>query len=151
MDRSNAFVLLGGVGVGKSSLFRLLFNKSEAVRKTQAVVFESNRGLDTPGEFFSHPRLYHALIQTLVDVGTIVYVHDGTDRLCRLPPGLLKIYSGKRLVGVITKIDKPECDLEFIEKLLRENGFDDRIFKISNMQQESVVELRNYLFSGQTD
>ncbi|RJF92065.1 EutP/PduV family microcompartment system protein [Noviherbaspirillum saxi] len=150
MDRSNAFVLVGAVGAGKSSLFNVLFDKEEAALKTQAVVFETG-GMDTPGEFFSHPRLYNALIQTVSDVGTIVYVHDGTDRTCRLPPGMLRVYGGKRVVGAITKIDMPECDPDFAERLLRENGVNDAIFRVSSRVRETVGPLKRFLFGELSD
>jgi ethanolamine utilization protein EutP len=145
MDRSESFVLVGGVEAGKSTLFNALFDKKEAVRKTQAVEFETDRGVDTPGEFFSHPRLYHALLQTVADVGTIVYVHDCSDVACRLPPGLLNVYAGKRIVGVISKTDRAECDPDAAERLLREHGIAGPIFRVSAYEPETLAELREFL------
>ena len=40
---------------------------------------------DTPGEYFSHPRWYHALITTLQDVDTLIYIHAANDKQSRLP------------------------------------------------------------------
>lgn len=150
MKRPPSFMLLGAVEAGKSTLFNMLFGKNERVRKTQAIEFESC-GIDTPGEFFSHPRLYHALINTSSDVDTLVYVHACDSEECRLPPGLLSVYSGKRLVGVITKTDLPDCDAERAEQLLRSKGFSGPIFRISVRDPEGVEALRRYLFSDMTD
>ena len=44
--------------------------------------------IDTPGEYFSHPRWYHALITTLQDVDMLIYVHGANDPESRLPAGL---------------------------------------------------------------
>ncbi|MBV8125761.1 MAG: hypothetical protein JOY60_11575 [Burkholderiaceae bacterium] len=151
MDRSNAFVLVGCVGAGKSSLFQALFDKDEPARKTQAVVFEGDRGVDTPGEFFSHPRMYTALIQTTADVGTLVYVHDGTEANFRMPPGLLSVYRGKRVVAVITKTDLPDCDADRAERLLRRNGFDGQIFRVSQADPDSIRRLRSELLPSTTN
>lgn len=61
-----AFV--GSVGAGKTTLFNALQGDYTLARKTQAVEFNDNGDIDTPGEYFSHPRWYHALITTLQDV-----------------------------------------------------------------------------------
>ena len=140
----HAFMLLGPVGAGKSTLFQALLGHVAVVRKTQAAEFE-NGCIDTPGEYFSHPRLYHALINTCSSVDTIVYVHPCNDLEHRLPPGLLTIYEGKRLIGVITKTDLPDGRPDQIEEMLRDNGFSGPIFRISNRDQRSVECLRTYL------
>ena len=139
-----AFVLIGPVGAGKSTLFKALFGLKEDVRKTQSVEFEDG-GIDTPGEYFSHPRLYHALISTSSDVTTLVYVHPCNELEHRLPPGLLTVYEGKRLVGAITKTDLPDAKPDHIEDMLRGNGFSGPIFRISSRDRQSIEPLRAYL------
>ena len=62
-----AFV--GSVGAGKTTLFNALQGNYTLARKTQAVEFNDKGDIDTPGEYFNHPRWYHALITTLQDVG----------------------------------------------------------------------------------
>ncbi len=52
-----AFV--GTVGAGKTTLFNALQGNYTLARKTQAVEFNDNGDIDTPGEYFSHPRWYH--------------------------------------------------------------------------------------------
>jgi ethanolamine utilization protein EutP len=145
MDRSQAFVLVGAVGAGKSSLFQALLRKDGPARKTQAVVYEGSVALDTPGEFFSHPRMYTALIQTTADVGTVVYVHDCSDTTCRLPPGLLDVYGRKRVLAVISKTDLPGCDPDAAEALLRRHGFQGAIRRVSLADPASIDALRDEL------
>jgi ethanolamine utilization protein EutP len=143
MDRP-AFMLMGPVGAGKSTLFKALFDHEDTVRKTQTVEFE-NGCIDTPGEYFSYPRLYHALINTSSNVDTLVYVHPSNELEHRLPPGLFTIYEGKQLVGVITKTDLPDGKPDHIEDMLRGNGFSGAIFRTSSRDQQSIERLRAYL------
>jgi ethanolamine utilization protein EutP len=144
---SSAFILVGPIGAGKTTLFKALFGSEEAVRKTQVVEFE-NGGIDTPGEYFSHPRLYHALLSTFSDVNTLVYVHPSNEPEHRLPPGLLRVYEGKRLAGVITKTDLPDAKPDQIEDMLRGNGFIGPIFRISSRDRHSIEGLKTYLLDG---
>jgi ethanolamine utilization protein EutP len=146
----SAFMLMGEVDAGKTTLFNLLYGREEAARKTQALEFE-NSGIDTPGEFFSHPRLYHALINTSSDVDVLVYVHSCDDDECRLPPGLLNVYGDKRLVGVITKTDLPGCDPGLAESMLRNAGVSGPIFRVSNRHPGSIAPLKRYLFGDETE
>lgn len=80
-----AFV--GSVGAGKTTLFNALQGNYTLARKTQAVEFNDKGDIDTPGEYFSHPRWYHALITTLQDVDMLIYVHGANDPESRLLPG----------------------------------------------------------------
>lgn len=91
-----AFV--GSVGAGKTTLFNALQGNYTLARKTQAVEFNDKGDIDTPGEYFSHPRWYHALITTLQDVDMLIYVHGANDPESRLPAGLLDIGVSKRSV-----------------------------------------------------
>lgn len=96
-----AFV--GAVGAGKTTLFNALRGNYSLARKTQAVEFNDHGDIDTPGEYFSHPRWYHALITTLQDVDTLIYVHAANDKESRLPAGLLDVGTRKRHIAVISK------------------------------------------------
>lgn len=145
VDRSHAFMLAGPIGAGKTTLFNMLFDRPGDAYKTQAVEYEADIGLDTPGEFFSHPRLYRALINTASDVGTLIYVQAADDFECRMPPGLLGIYRDKPVIGVITKTDVAGADPARVEALMRAHGITGRIFRISSRQPLSVLPLRRIL------
>lgn len=145
VDRSHAFMLAGPIGAGKTTLFNILFDRSGDAYKTQAIEYEADIGLDTPGEFFSHPRLYHALINTASDVGTLIYVQAADDFECRMPPGLLGIYRDKPLIGVITKTDVKGADPDKVEALMRTHGITGRIFRVSARQPGTVLPLRRLL------
>lgn len=142
---STKFMLVGQIGAGKTTLFNRLFGIGGVARKTQVMEFEGRDGIDTPGEYFSHPRLYYALITQSADVERLVYVHPADVRECRLPPGLLSVYNDKRIDGVITKKDLPGVELETIERMLRAAGIGGRIFSVSRDDPTALAELRNYL------
>lgn len=143
------FVLVGPIDAGKSTLFNALLGRDEPALKTQAIEFEPGFGVDTPGEFISHPRMYHALLQTVADVPIIVYVHDCNDTEFRIPPGLMDVYRQKTLIGVITKIDTEGCDPKSAENLLRNNGFKGDIYHVSVNLAETLKPLRKVLMLDQ--
>lgn len=49
------------------------------MRKTQALEYDAQGCIDTPGEFFSHPRLFHALINSTAECELLIYVHPAND------------------------------------------------------------------------
>lgn len=138
-----AFV--GAVGAGKTTLFNALQGNYALARKTQAVEFNDNGDIDTPGEYFSHPRWYHALITSLQDVETLIYIHAADDKESRLPAGLLDIGARKRHIAAISKTDLPGADVEYTRQLLRAAGFQEPIFELNSHDPKSVQSLIDYL------
>lgn len=149
MNAAQTFMLIGEIEAGKTTLINALFGKDEAARKTQAIEFEGN-GMDTPGEYFSHPRLYSALITSAPDVDTLVYVHPADHADCRIPPGLLDIYAHKNIVGVITKTDLPQAQPDAVETMMRSHGIQGPIFRISPQDEAALTALRAYLLPDRT-
>jgi ethanolamine utilization protein EutP len=147
--RIDRFMLIGEIGVGKTTLFNLLFGKDALARKTQVMEFEGRTGIDTPGEYFSHPRLYHTLITMAADVDTLVYVHPANAFECRLPYGLLDIYAGKSIDGIVTKTDLPDADLARVQQLLREAGVSGQIFPVASNDAASIDAVRRYLLANE--
>src|SRR5690606_2714704 len=136
--RMKRIAFVGTVGAGKTTLFNALQGNYSLARKTQAVEFNENGDIDTPGEYFSHPRWYHALITTLPDVDTLIYVHAAYDKQSRLPAGLLDIGTRKRHIAVISKADVPDADVAATRHLLRETGFHEPIFALNNHDPQSL-------------
>ncbi|HQF43168.1 MAG TPA: EutP/PduV family microcompartment system protein [Ignavibacteriaceae bacterium] len=144
-DKLTNFILIGGVGVGKTSLFNMLLGIEDEAMKTQALVYHNEKTVDTPGEYFDSPRLYSAIIQTMSDIDTIIYVHPANSTERKLPHGLFQIYNSKRLVGVISKTDLPDADVDAVEEILRDFGIDGEIFKVSIYSESSIDKLREFL------
>lgn len=139
------FMLIGQIGAGKTTLFNCLFDKDEVARKTQVMEFEGDSGIDTPGEYFSHPRMYHALITMAADVERLVYVHPADVFDCRLPYGLLDVYAGKTIDAIVSKMDVPGADLTRVAQLLRDVGVSGQIFPVSSSDPASIERVRRHL------
>ncbi len=139
--------MIAGDLAGKTTLFNALQGNYTLARKTQTVEFNDNGDIDTPGEYFSHPRWYHALITTLQDVDMLIYVHGANDPESRLPAGLLDIGVSKRQIAVISKTDMPDADVAATRKLLLETGFEEPIFELNSHDPQSVQQLVDYLAS----
>ena len=139
------YVFVGSVGVGKTSLFNALMGDYELARKTQAVDYNLMGGIDTPGEFFSHPHLYKAMISTTTEAEIIIYVHSAEDQICRLPRGILDIYNNKTIVTVITKVDMPDVDLPTVRKVLVECGLKEPFLEINTQNPKDVQIVADYL------
>lgn len=139
------YVFVGSVGVGKTSLFNALMGDYELARKTQAVDYNLMGGIDTPGEFFSHPHLYKAMISTTTEAEIIIYVHSAEDQICRLPRGILDIYNNKTIVTIITKVDLPDVDLPTVRKVLVECGLKEPFLEINTQNPKDVQMVADYL------
>lgn len=136
------FVFIGAISAGKTTLFNALRGVAGEPMKTQAVEYDENGCMDTPGEFFSHPFMYNALINTTAEADILVYVHAADDPECRMPSGLLDVYNERRIIGVITKVDLPRVDLPAVHELLRSHGIPEPIFEVSGANPASLTTLQ---------
>tara|TARA_R110000868_G_scaffold411749_1_gene708666 strand:+ start:17086 stop:17649 length:564 start_codon:yes stop_codon:yes gene_type:complete len=143
------FVLVGAVHCGKTALMQALLGDKGEVFKTQAAIFHDGHVIDTPGEFIGRRSYYGALLSTIVDVSTIVYLQPANSVIFALPAGLLHVYPNKRVVGVISKIDLPDADVATVSRLLYDNTIPTPHFATSVVTGSGVAELRDYLISLQ--
>ena len=143
------FVVVGEVGCGKTALMNALLNSNDAVLKTQAVVFHPHNVIDTPGEFIGRRSYYGALLATIAEISTIVYLQAANNPLFSMPGGLMQVYPKKRVIGVISKIDLPDADIPATRALLRENSIAEPWFETSVETGQGIDKLRNYLMTLQ--
>ena len=139
------FVFIGEVGAGKTTLLNALEGDFSLARKTQAVEFSDGGGVDTPGEYFSHPRFYSALINTLSDCHTLIYVHSANNFECRIPSGLFDIYPSARCFAVITKKDAKDANVDLVKNLLKQHGFVEPIFVVNALNSKDLQPLKKQL------
>ncbi len=140
------YVLLGAVGAGKSTLFQLLHDRTaNEARKTQAMDYDLAGSVDTPGEFFSNPHFYPAMLSATAEAEVLLYVHAADDRECRVPPGFLSIYSHITVACVITKADLPDADVAETESLLRQWGLPEPFFVLGHGMSEKLQILQEWL------
>ncbi|MFT7338556.1 MAG: ethanolamine utilization protein EutP [Marinobacter maritimus] len=144
------FVLVGDVGSGKTALTLALLESTDELLKTQAVVFHPSHVVDTPGEFTSRPAYYGALLATIAEISTVVYLQPANSRAFSLPPGLLHVYPDKRVIGVVSKTDLPDADTESACRVMVDHNISPPYFLTSTATGEGVADLRSFLISLQT-
>jgi ethanolamine utilization protein EutP len=136
-------MMIGAIEAGKSSLVRALIGDEQPARKTQALEYR-DWVIDTPGEYSENPMFYRTLMATSLEAGIVVMVQDATRDRNYFPPGFSQGFP-QSCVGVITKMDHPEADVQRAEQYLRQSLGDARIFRTSSVTNEGVPELRDFL------
>jgi len=137
-------MLVGAVESGKTTLVKVL-NKEDAgkVTKTQALEY-SACSIDTPGEFVENPAYYRALFSTSLEADAVVFIQDATRSRSIFPPGFAAAFS-KQTIGVVTKIEHPQADMERAKSFLGSLGLSGPIALVSAFTGEGIEEIRKIL------
>lgn len=136
-------MIIGAIEAGKSSLVKALMGDEQPARKTQALEFR-DWVIDTPGEYSENPMYYRTLMATALEAGIIVMVQDATRERNYFPPGFAQGFP-QSCIGVITKMDHPQANVERAEEFLRQSLGEASIFRTSSYTSEGVPELRAFL------
>ena len=142
-----SFAVIGEVDAGKSALITRLVDPEGNQRKTQVPIFYSGSVIDTPGEYVDNRAWNGPLLSTISGVNTIVYLQPANAKRFSSPPGLLRVYPNKRLIGVISKVDIDDADINNAELLLESNGIKGPYFYTSIFDENSINKLREFLCS----
>lgn len=138
-------MLVGSSGAGKTTLTQYLTNQQLCYRKTQAVEVVHGHFIDTPGEFLERRNLYGALSVTAADVDAVALVQSATDESTMFSPGFGTMFSGKPVVGIVTKTDLAgEEQLERADRYLDDAGATVR-FRVSSITGQGMTELDQWL------
>ncbi|HWQ43798.1 MAG TPA: EutP/PduV family microcompartment system protein [Desulfosporosinus sp.] len=132
-------LLIGGIGAGKTSLKQMLMNEQLSYRKTQMLDF-SQTFIDCPGEYLEIPRFYHVLIDTSFQVSEIWALQDATKLRTFYPPKFAKVFN-KPIIGIITKVDLPEANVEQAISFLAYAGITEPCYLTSIMNGEGYSPL----------
>lgn len=139
--RNGKVMLIGPIGSGKSTLTKRLLEDPTPALKTQALHY-LDWIIDTPGEYSENPLFYRSLIATALEAKVLLIIQDATRSHQMLPPSFSQ---GFPLVpiGVITKIDHPDANLNKAELLLRQVLPNREIFRVSSVTLQGIDELRS--------
>lgn len=139
-------IFMGQTGSGKTTLCQKLNESVIEYRKTQAVErYEDS--IDTPGEYMENRHFYNALIMSAVDAEMIALVADPTSPYQAIPPAFAGIF-GKKVIGIITKIDLVEdSQVDKAKKELKAAGAFP-IFPVDTLSEKGISDLRDYLEEG---
>ncbi len=128
-------MMIGKIGCGKTTLGQRLTGQQVHYHKTQSIQVLGNDIVDTPGEYLEQKQFYKALIVTAVEADVILLLLSAVDEQNAFSPRMNTMFSGKPMIGVITKTDlcsDPEQILQARELLemagageIIETGFGD--------------------------
>jgi ethanolamine utilization protein EutP len=113
-------MLIGETFSGKSSLIRALSEDVYTPRRAMAVEY-FGRFVNTPGEFLENRRFYHALITSAADCDTLFFVQDTTRNSCLFPPLFASMFN-RKIIGILSKIDKEKSNSTLATRFLENAG-----------------------------
>ena len=137
-------ILIGGTKAGKTTLLRVLKGKEykKIDVRTQSLEFEE-QVIDTPGEYIENRQYYTALISAAQEAEIIALIVDATADQFFLPPTFASIFT-RPVIGVVTKIDSEEADIEYAKDVLNMAGAE-KIFLTSSLTGKGIEKLSNYI------
>jgi ethanolamine utilization protein EutP len=138
-------ILIGPRGVGKTSLMQRLRELPLSYKKTQAAEYYDSI-VDTPGEFIQYRRYYSALQMLTHEVDIACLCLSAEGGVNSFPPNFAQTLS-KPCIGIVTHIDiiKDKRQIDRAHEHLESAGVD-KIFDISSITDEGIVELKEFLF-----
>ncbi len=138
-------IFVGMIGCGKTTLIQRLQDDELIYTKTQTAEFIGNY-IDTPGEYLEKRSLYRAIITLACEADVIAVLQDCGSDECYFPQGFAATFP-KPVIGIATKIDKPESNPKRALEFLEQTGAE-RFFITSALTGEGVAELLDYINSN---
>lgn len=136
-------MLIGRTSCGKTTLIQKLMNEEVKYKKTQSVIYKS-KIIDTPGEYVENKMFYKSLLVLSADAKVIVLVQSAVDGATLFPPKFSTMFSKKEIIGVITKTDLENANIERSKRFLLEAGATE-VFTIGFNDEKGLEEIRKRL------
>lgn len=141
-------MLIGRTGCGKTTLTQKLMNEEVKYKKTQAVTYKS-KIIDTPGEYVENKIYYKSLLVLSADAKIIILVQSSIDGATLFPPKFSTMFPKKEVIGLVTKIDLENADVERSKKFLLEAGATE-IFTIGLNDEEGLEAIKKRLVMNES-
>lgn len=138
-------MLVGKTESGKTTLTQRINGIDINYQKTQMVSFEDNI-IDTPGEYIENKFYYKALTVTASNADVIAFVQSALDDDTFFPPKFSTMFTGKIIIGIITKKDL-QLDCSKAESFLRCAGAEE-IYYMGLDDEIEIVRLKERLGIG---
>lgn len=135
-------IFMGRSGSGKTTLIEALKGEDLVYRKTQYIDYSENF-MDTPGEYAEGNDLGGALAVYSYEADVVGLVLCATDDFCIFPPACAPV-ANRPVIGIVTKCDEPDANLELAKMRLELCGCH-RIFFTSSKEKQGIEELLTYL------
>ena len=135
-------ILIGRVAAGKTTLTQALRGEDIHYYKTQYINYLDTI-IDTPGEYTELRQTSGALALYAYEADIVGLVLSANEPYSIFSPCITSLVN-REVVGIITGIDKPDANVERVERWLRLAGCK-KIFPLSAYTGEGVKDLLNYL------
>jgi len=136
-------MLIGKTGCGKTTLIQRLKGEEIKYRKTQSLQYHEDI-LDTPGEYLENRRFHNILSNLSFKYDIVFLVQSSVDVMNLFPPNFSKNFNGRKVFGIVTKMDLKENKSDLAEKFLLSAGAE-KIFKISSKKNIGLDSLRHII------
>ena len=135
-------MLIGRVAAGKTTLTQALRGEEIQYYKTQYVNYHDTV-IDTPGEYTERRETSGALALYAYEADVVGLVLSANEPYSIFSPCLTSMVN-REVIGIISGIDKPDANVERVERWLRLAGCK-KIFPISSITGEGLSELAAFL------
>ncbi|MBR5448697.1 MAG: EutP/PduV family microcompartment system protein [Clostridia bacterium] len=135
-------ILIGRVAAGKTTLTQALRGEDIHYYKTQYINYLDTI-IDTPGEYTELRQTSGALALYAYEADIVGLVLSANEPYSIFSPCITSLVN-REVVGIITGIDKPDANVERVERWLRLAGCK-KIFPLSAYTGEGLKDLLNYL------
>ncbi len=135
-------ILMGRVAAGKTTLTQALRGEQLHYCKTQYINYNDTI-IDTPGEYTEINKLGAALALYAYEADVVGIVISSNEPFCVFPPNITCLVN-REVVGIITGVDKPDADVERVERWLRNCGCE-KLFYVSSYTGEGLDTIIEYL------
>ena len=135
-------ILVGRVAAGKTTLTQALKGEQLHYCKTQYINYFDTI-IDTPGEYTEVKQLGAALALYAYEADIVGIVISANEPFCVFPPAITCMVK-REVIGIISGIDKPDANIERVERWLRLAGCK-KIFPVSAITGEGLSDIIAYL------
>ena len=135
-------ILIGRVAAGKTTLRQALMGEKPHYYKTQYVNY-LDTVIDTPGEYTELRQTSGALALYSYEADVVGLVLSANEPYSIFSPCITSLVN-REVIGIISGIDKPDANVERVERWLRLAGCK-RIFPVSAMTGEGLDKILEFL------
>lgn len=135
-------IFVGRSECGKTTLTQALRGEKITYHKTQ-FINHSELVIDTPGEYIQTKHLGGAIALYSYEADVVGLLQSAAESYSLYPPCVTAM-STRKVIGIVTQIDRPDANIKLAESWLRLAGCED-IYFVSSYTGEGIRELLDFL------
>lgn len=135
-------ILMGRSEAGKTTLTQALRGEKITYKKTQ-YINHYDVIIDTPGEYLQTGKLGRALALYSYEADVVGLLASSTEPFSLYPPNITCMVN-RDVIGIVTKIDEEDADMELATRWLQNAGCR-KIFYVNSKTGEGVADILEYL------